>query len=1014
LVQLTLQDMKTLSELMDHVLDLDGAERTRWLAELATGPHAPLQPFLADMLARQADMTTAFLVRPIALPGGASDAPGRLDAAAFRLDAGARVGPYLLLREIGQGGMGAVWLADRVDGALKRQVALKLPTIHLTAALAERFARERDILAQLSHPNIARLYDAGVADNGRPYLALEYVEGKPITEHCDALRLPVAERLRRFLQVAAAVQYAHANLVIHRDLKPSNILVSDDGQVHLLDFGIAKLLADPTAQAHETELTMLAGRALTLDYASPEQIGGGAISTASDVYSMGVVLYQLLTGQKPYALKRGTRGELEEAILSADAVRMSDSVRRGDETTALRTGLSKERLARALAGDLDTIVDKAMRQDPLQRYGTVAALAEDIARHLDGQPVDARPQSWRYRAGKFVSRNRLGVAAASAVAVALAAGLGTALWQASVAREQARRADAEARAAKRETVRGDAVQGYLLDLFSANSQDQKNAVEIGKLTARQLLDRGAGKLESSASLPDDVNAVLFRLFGELYENLDELDRSIALHQRGAAAAAAAHGKASRQYALALLELAWVRELRTPGQPPMDLVEDAKAILARVAPNGEEYAQALYFEAEFVARSNPARSVAAAQESIRLMDAAGGSNRRKAFAQRALGYAQRALGNVDEATVAFEHAAVSFAQLYGADGFEVGITKGDQCQALRQLLRLSDAERVGRESVEILRAYRGERAAWEGYGQRLARVMAERGRVVEAEKLIRTGYDRLQAANPAPSDMKSQMANELADMALAQGEVGRAHELLARHQEAVPNGYPTIYAGVLIRSARVALERAALGDARRFADAARAIERQKGLPYDFARDVALVAAEVAAAEGKVEQAVTELGEFQAKFPLARAAPLAQLTLDLGTARVYAAGERWPEVQSVLKTWLGRTLRPGEEIPLPLKAELLLLAGEAGLHTRATGTGEWLRDANTILERSHAPGSSRLLRAKRALARQQSAAAGHHFQRSSVAVLPATISISARSSTRIAPSVVFGTVTDAVKG
>ena len=317
-MELTLQAMKTLSELMDQALDLDEDKRSRWVADLSTGPHAALQPFLADMLARQADMETAFMVKAIALPA-ASTPTTEAGAATNVLISGARVGPYLLEREVGHGGMGAVWLATRVDGAMTRQVALKLPTVHLTAALAERFDRERDILAQLTHPNIARLYDAGVSETGRPYLALEYVEGKAITEHCDAINLPIPERLRRFLQVASAVQYAHANLVIHRDLKPSNILVSEDGQVHLLDFGIAKLLDDPKGQAADSELTMLAGRALTLDYASPEQVNGSAISTASDVYSIGVVLYQLLTGQKPYQLRRGSRAELEEAILTTDA-----------------------------------------------------------------------------------------------------------------------------------------------------------------------------------------------------------------------------------------------------------------------------------------------------------------------------------------------------------------------------------------------------------------------------------------------------------------------------------------------------------------------------------------------------------------------------------------------------------------------------------------------------------------------------------------------------------------------
>ena len=1039
-MELTLQAMKTLSELMDQALDLDEDKRSRWVADLSTGPHAALQPFLADMLARQADMETAFMVKAIALPA-ASTPTTEAGAATNVLISGARVGPYLLEREVGHGGMGAVWLATRVDGAMTRQVALKLPTVHLTAALAERFDRERDILAQLTHPNIARLYDAGVSETGRPYLALEYVEGKAITEHCDAINLPIPERLRRFLQVASAVQYAHANLVIHRDLKPSNILVSEDGQVHLLDFGIAKLLDGPKGQAADSELTMLAGRALTLDYASPEQVNGSAISTASDVYSIGVVLYLLLTGQKPYQLRRGSRAELEEAILTTDSALMSDAARRGDGATATQRGLSKDRLARALAGDLDTIVAKAMKKDPLQRYTTVAAFAEDIQRHLDGLPVEAQPDSWQYRAGKFVARNRLGVAASLAVVAALATGLGTALWQASVATQQALRADAaattartektradaeaqtaktestradeqaraaqtsasradaeanvarkeaqradrealaarreaaradqEARLARTETTRGNAVQSYLVDLFSANSNDQKNAIQVRNLNAKQLLDRGAQRLQTSSAQSQDVNAALFRLFGELYENLDELDNSIAFHERGVNAAATAHGRDSKQYALAILELAWVRKLRTPGKPQIALIEEAKAILTRVAPGSEEHAQALYFEAEFVRHSDPPRAAVAARESIRLMDLQSGAPRRKAFALRTLGYAQRSLGNVDAAAIAFEQAIKSFTQLYGADGFEVGITKGDLGLTLRQQLRLAEAEQAARESVEILRAFRGNRVDWEGYGQRLARLVSERGRITDAEKRLQVGYDALVAADSAPSDMTSSIAIELIDIAIARGQFHHAHELVSRHRQGVDGGFPTIYAGILVRAASIALERNELSEARRHVDDAKALLRERGLPLDAARDVAAVAAEVAAAAGDVAQAVAEFADFQARFPLPKHSLLTQLKMDFSKARVFASLKRWSEVDAVLRDWSTKPLLPGQEIPIPLKGEMLLLAGEAAQKMGKLEARNLLTEANEILARMHVPTSAALARSKLLLGQLASA-------------------------------------------
>jgi eukaryotic-like serine/threonine-protein kinase len=336
------------------------------------------------------------------------------------------VGPYRLISELGRGGMGAVWLAERTDGQLKRQVALKLPHIAWGGALAERLTRERDILASLEHAHIARLYDAGVDREGRPFLAMEYVEGRPIDVYCREQALPLGERIGLLLQVAAAVAHAHARLVVHRDLKPGNILVRADGQVQLLDFGIAKLIAGDRTE--ETFLTEMSGRALTPDYASPEQIRGEPLGTASDVYSLGAVSYELLTGARPYRLKRGTPAELEEAITSIDAPLPSEAAR-------------EPAVRRQLKGDLDAILNKALKKDAGQRYPTVEAFAEDLRRHLNQQPVLAQPDRFGYRAGKFIRRYRLQVAAGVIVAVALLAGAGVALWQAQRARAQASRAE---------------------------------------------------------------------------------------------------------------------------------------------------------------------------------------------------------------------------------------------------------------------------------------------------------------------------------------------------------------------------------------------------------------------------------------------------------------------------------------------------------------------------------------------------------------------------------------------
>lgn len=412
------QSAAALNRLLDQALDLPQGEREQWVAALPA-EFAALKPHLQDLLSRAAGVETSDFLGT--LPKFAS--PPDVERADDLLQPGLAVGAYRLIRELGRGGMGAVWLAERADGLLNRHVALKLPRASwLHEGFAERLARERDILASLEHPNIARLYDAGVAANGRPFLALEFVEGQPLDQYCKTLdgrpAQVLAGILRLFLQAARALAFAHGKLVLHRDLKPANILVAADGSVRLLDFGIAKLLT--SGRTNETELTQYAGRALSPEYASPEQVLSEPLTVASDVYSLGVVLYQLLTGMRPYRLERVTRGALEDAILHVEPERPSSVA-----DTAHRA---------LLRGDIDTLVLHALRKAPSARYPTVHALIDDIERFLDGRPVQVRPDTFAYRAQKFVRRHKLGVAAAASVALAVVAGSGIAIWQAHVAR----------------------------------------------------------------------------------------------------------------------------------------------------------------------------------------------------------------------------------------------------------------------------------------------------------------------------------------------------------------------------------------------------------------------------------------------------------------------------------------------------------------------------------------------------------------------------------------------------
>ncbi len=492
-----------INRLLDEALSVEPSRRDAWLEGLPA-EHQPLKATLRDLLARQAGIETeAFLDT---LPRMSAPPPPEGE-----LKSGDEIGPYRIIELIGRGGQGSVWLAQRVDGQLKRKLALKLPRLSWVEGLAARMERERDILGGLDHPYIARLYDAGVDQRGRPFLAIEHVEGTNLERFCDEQRLDVRARVTLFMKILEAVQHAHAALVVHRDLKPANILVNARGEPKLLDFGVSSLMDDSAAEGDDPSIRT-AGRALTPRYASPEQISGKRLGVGSDIYSLAVVLYESLTGSSPYAVKRPSAAEYERVITdgevrSASRAALTDGI-------ALARSTTPRRLARMLQGDLEAVLLRAMALDPRERYATASALRDDLRRWLTGRPVQARPPSAWTSLRKFVVRNAWTVGGVSlAVAAVMVAGL-IAIWQARQAHEETRRANA--------------TRDLLMGVFS----DANPALHGGReMTARQLLESNEERLVDRLQGDPLLQADVLHSVASVWDRFGDLERVIETHER---------------------------------------------------------------------------------------------------------------------------------------------------------------------------------------------------------------------------------------------------------------------------------------------------------------------------------------------------------------------------------------------------------------------------------------------------------------------------------------------------
>ncbi len=540
-----------IQDVFNAAVERPAAERVAFL-DTACAADADLRREVESLLATY-DEDPDFLEDPA---GRVPEAPVANEAQAMK---GRRIGPYKVLRRLGEGGMGAVYLAVRDDDQYRKHVALKLVKRGMDSEqILRRFRNERQILAALDHTHIARLLDGGMTDDGRPYFVMAYIEeGVPIDDYCDRHQLSVAERLALFRTVCAAVHFAHQNLVVHRDLKPSNILVSKTGEVKLLDFGIAKLL-NPDLSPETVAQTVTAVRLMTPEYASPEQVRGEPITTGSDVYALGVLLYELLTGRRPYQLKSRTTEEVARVICEENPEKPSTVVAKTEEVHAQDGGTQAitpasisaaratplDRLRRQLSGDLDTIVLKAMRKDPRRRYASVEALSDDVQRYLNGHPVLARPDTMGYRVRKFVRRHRLGVGAIGLVAVSLLLGIAGTAWQARVATAERDRARLEAEKAEQ-------VSALLVDFLKGSDPSQ---AQDGTMTAREILDQGAEKVRAELDDQPEVQAQMLGVVGQVYRNLGlyeqaraALEEAIALYRD--------LGSGSLAYVTALKELA---------------------------------------------------------------------------------------------------------------------------------------------------------------------------------------------------------------------------------------------------------------------------------------------------------------------------------------------------------------------------------------------------------------------------------------------------------------------------
>jgi serine/threonine-protein kinase len=780
---------KVVSPYLDQALTLGSEERAAWLARLQQEDPSLAADLKTLLEEHQTLARREFLERPP-------------EAVPVQLaHEGQTIGAYTILSPIGQGGMGMVWLARRSDGRYERQVAVKFPSLaQLGGGSGERFKREGSFLGRLAHPHIAELIDAGVSTDGQPYLVLEHVDGDQIDRYCDEKGLDVEARVRLFLDVLAAVAHAHTNLIVHRDIKPSNVLVTADGQVKLLDFGIAKLLEGDSLEGAGTQLTREGGGAMTPEYAAPEQVTGGPVTTATDVYALGVLLYQLLTGEHPAGPGPHSAAELVKAIVETDPPRPSDVVRSAKTgpqkaANAAHRATTPDKLRRLLQGDLDTIVAKALKKEPRERYASATALADDLRRYLKHEPIQARPDTLAYRTAKFVRRNRMAVALATlAFAASIAGVVGTII--------QGREARAQRDFAFGQLSRAEAINDLNSFLLS-------DAAPSGKpFTADDLLNRAEAILDRQQG--SDANRVeLLISIGRQFSSQEDYESSLRLLEKAYRSSRGLTEPSIRARAACALANAVARSSDTSRAEP--LVQEG----LRGLPGDPQYALGRVFC--LLRGSEVSRELGRTGEGIERVQAAQRVVREAPFRSESLemrilmdlAEAYREAGRNREAAASIEQAAAKLTSL-GRDNTETaGTLFNNWGLLLDQLGRPLEAEKVLRRAIDIGRDDRGEETVSPILLTNYARVLNVLSRRDEAADYSERATAKAQEVKNEVAYNQSLLVRER--IYREQGDLKRAAEVLSEAEQRLRKVLPPGHSAFGSIAMQWALQAQARGD-----------------------------------------------------------------------------------------------------------------------------------------------------------------------------------------------------------